>query len=82
MSGRPIVNLADVPLADRGNGGAFAVKWGRIGPVLGLQSLGCALHVVPPGKKAFPFHRHHVMYSTAWANIAGARSGCRSKPVT
>jgi uncharacterized cupin superfamily protein len=61
MSGRPIVNLADVLLADRGNGGAFAVKWGRIGPALGLQSLGCALHVVPPGKKAFPFHRHHVM---------------------
>ncbi|HEV2624820.1 MAG TPA: cupin domain-containing protein [Xanthobacteraceae bacterium] len=61
MSGRPIVNIADVPLADRGNGGAFAVKWGRIGPMLGLQALGCALHVVPPGKKAFPFHRHHVM---------------------
>jgi hypothetical protein len=22
--------------------------------------LGCAVHIVPPGKKAFPFHRHHV----------------------
>ena len=22
---------------------------------------GLLVHVVPPGKKAFPFHRHHVM---------------------
>jgi uncharacterized cupin superfamily protein len=58
---KPIVNVADVPLVDRGNGKQFAVKWGRIGPTLGLNALGCAVHVVPPGKKAFPFHRHHVM---------------------
>jgi uncharacterized cupin superfamily protein len=61
MSEKPIINVADVALADRGNGKAFAVKWGRVGPALGLNALGCALHVVPPGKKAFPFHRHHVM---------------------
>ena len=61
MSGGPILNIADVPLAERGNGGAFAVKCGRVGPLLGLKALGCALHVVPAGKKAFPFHRHHVM---------------------
>jgi uncharacterized cupin superfamily protein len=61
MTEKPIVNIADVTLADRGNGKSFAVKWGRVGPALGLNALGCALHVVPPGKKAFPFHRHHVM---------------------
>ena len=61
MSAKPIINVADVPLADRGNGKSFAVKWGRVGPELGLNALGCALHVVPAGKKAFPFHRHHVM---------------------
>jgi uncharacterized cupin superfamily protein len=61
MSGGPILNIADVPLTERGNSGAFVVKWGRVGPLLGLQALGCALHVVPAGKKAFPFHRHHVM---------------------
>jgi uncharacterized cupin superfamily protein len=58
---RPVLNLADVPLFERGNGKNFAVKWGRLGPLLGLEGLGCALHVVPPGKRAFPFHRHHVM---------------------
>jgi uncharacterized cupin superfamily protein len=61
MTDRPVINLADVPLLDRGNGKQFAVKWGRASPALGLQGLGCAVHVVPPGKKAFPFHRHHVM---------------------
>jgi uncharacterized cupin superfamily protein len=56
-----IVNIADVPLTERGNGRQFAVKWCRAGPLLGLTGLGCAVHVVAPGKKAFPFHRHHVM---------------------
>ena len=55
------INIDDVPLVDRGNGKQFVVKWGRVGPLLGLSGLGCAIHVVPPGKKAFPFHRHHVM---------------------
>jgi uncharacterized cupin superfamily protein len=57
----PILNIADVPMMDRGHGEMFAVKWGRVGPQLGLVSLGCAVHVVPRGKKAFPFHRHHVV---------------------
>ena len=61
MSEKPVINVNDVPLTDRGNGKSFAVKWGRVGPVIGLNALGCAVHVVPPGKKAFPFHRHHVM---------------------
>ena len=58
---RPVLNIADVQLTERGNGKSFAVKYGRTGPLLGLESLGCAVHVVPPGKRAFPFHRHHVM---------------------
>jgi uncharacterized cupin superfamily protein len=61
MSEKPVINVNDVPLAERGNGKTFAVKWGRVGPTLGLNALGCAVHVVSPGKKAFPFHRHHVM---------------------
>ena len=61
MSDKVVVHIDDVPLMDRGNGKRFAVKWGRVGPLLGLTHLGCAVHVVPPGKSAFPFHRHHVM---------------------
>jgi uncharacterized cupin superfamily protein len=61
MTGQTIIHIDEVPLTDRGNGKQFAVKWGRVGALLGLNGLGCAVHVVPPGKKAFPFHRHHVM---------------------
>jgi uncharacterized cupin superfamily protein len=61
MTQKPIVNIAEVPLMDRGHGEKFAVRWGRAGPLLGVSGLGCAVHVVPPGKRAFPFHRHHVM---------------------
>jgi uncharacterized cupin superfamily protein len=60
MTEKAVINIDDVPLLDRGNGKQFAVKWGRVGSLLGLTGLGCAVHVVPPGKKAFPFHRHHV----------------------
>jgi uncharacterized cupin superfamily protein len=60
MTEKIVINIDVVPLVDRGNGKQFAVKWGRVSPLVGLNSLGCAVHVVPPGKKAFPFHRHHV----------------------
>ena len=57
---KPVVNIADVELMDRGHGEKFALKWGRIGPLIGAQALGCALHVVPAGKRAFPLHAHHA----------------------
>jgi uncharacterized cupin superfamily protein len=61
MNEKAVIHIDDVPLMDRGNGKQFAVKWGRASPLLELANLGCAVHVVPPGKKAFPFHRHHMM---------------------
>ena len=57
---KPIVNIADVPLRDGGNGEQFVAKLGRIGAVIGAQKLGCQLHVLPTGKKAFPRHAHHA----------------------
>jgi uncharacterized cupin superfamily protein len=57
---RPIVNIADVPLRDGGNGKNFSAKLGRIGALVGAQKLGCMLHIVAAGEKAFPRHAHHV----------------------
>jgi len=57
---KPIVNIADVPLRDGGNGKQFVARLGRIGSVIAAQKLGCQLHVVPAGKKAFPRHAHHA----------------------
>lgn len=59
---KPVINVADVPLNDFGNGKGFAAKLGRISPEIGSTGIGCLLTVVPPGKKAFPFHNHHVMH--------------------
>lgn len=60
MSNSPILNLSDVPLRENGNGGKFEAQLGRIGGKIGAQKLGCMLHIVKPGKTAFPYHAHHV----------------------
>ncbi len=57
---KPLLNIADVPLRDNGHGDMFQAKLGRIGPLIGAKNLGCSLTIVPPGKRAFPFHVHHV----------------------
>jgi uncharacterized cupin superfamily protein len=56
----PVKNVSDVPLIDHGHGDAFAARIGQFAPHIGLEKLGCRLVVVPPGKKAWPFHNHHA----------------------
>ena len=56
---KAVVNIRDVPLETDHDGPKFALRRGEIGQKLGLSTLGAMLHVVPPGKTAFPFHRHH-----------------------
>ena len=56
---KAIVNVGYIPLEEESHGTRFSVHRGEIGEALGLTVLGCMLHVVPPGKTAFPFHRHH-----------------------
>jgi uncharacterized cupin superfamily protein len=57
---KPVINIAEAPLHANGNGGQFVAELCRIGPLIGANNLGCQLHVVPAGKKAFPRHAHHV----------------------
>lgn len=56
---KPVVNPAELPLKPVSHGDKFAAQVGEVAEALGLTRLGCMLHVVPPGKIAFPFHRHH-----------------------
>jgi uncharacterized cupin superfamily protein len=56
----PIRNISDIPLTDHGHGETFAAKLGQFGPLIGMKQLGCRLVIVPPGRKAWPFHNHHV----------------------
>lgn len=59
---KPVINLADVALRDNVHGDRFAAKVGSFGDRIGSAGIGCMLHVVPPGKRAFPFHNHHFSH--------------------
>jgi uncharacterized cupin superfamily protein len=59
---KPVMNIADVPLRDNGHGDKFTAKIGSFGRAIGSTGIGCMLHVVPPGKRAFPYHNHHGIH--------------------
>jgi uncharacterized cupin superfamily protein len=59
--GTPILNLADAPMKTGGNGGKFVHSSCRIGPKIGLKTLGCGVYVLPPGKRGFPYHAHSLI---------------------
>jgi uncharacterized cupin superfamily protein len=56
---RTIINLEDLSLEHMQAGSRFEARTAIIGVQLGLFGVGATLHVVPPGKSASPFHRHH-----------------------
>lgn len=59
----PVINLDDVVLRDFGDPeGRFSARVGSFGKVIGSSGIGCMLHVVEPGRKAFPFHAHHRIH--------------------
>lgn len=62
MAETRIVNIENVPMVENGDGRAFVAKIGRAGALVGSTGLGCTLTVIPPGKRAYPFHRHHVIH--------------------
>ena len=57
----PITNLTDPLTQSGGNGAAFEFRYRRMGAAIGLQKLGCSVYVVPPGKRAFPYHAHSLI---------------------
>ncbi len=57
---RPILNIADLEYTSLKNGDRFEARMGMIGPKVGAQKLGYNVTVVPPGKRAFPFHSHRA----------------------
>ena len=67
---KPILNIADLQFRKVGHGASypgstgapekFSAQVGDIGRKIGAQKLGYNLTVVPPGKRAWPFHNHHI----------------------
>lgn len=59
MTAKPVINVDELSLHPTGNGAGFDARVASVGPNIGLKGLDCLLHVVEPGKKAFPRHVHH-----------------------
>lgn len=57
---RPILNIKDLEFHDVSHEDRFAARMGIIGSKIGAHKLGYNLTVLPPGKRAFPFHSHRV----------------------
>jgi uncharacterized cupin superfamily protein len=65
---KPILNIAELELQPRPpvfapTGAAaqrYEARMGMIAPRLGAQKLGYNITAIPPGKRAFPFHNHHI----------------------
>ena len=55
-----IINVDEVVLERHEHGDKFAAGDGAVGTMIGSRLLGASLIVVPPGKRAYPFHCHHV----------------------
>ena len=53
-----VVNIGDLELEHFEKGGKYACDSVRIGPLVGAKDLGYSYDVVPPGKRACPFHSH------------------------
>ena len=56
----PIINIDDVELQHSEAGGKFAADHASVGQLLGAKKLGYRLSIVPPGKRAWPYHAHLV----------------------
>jgi uncharacterized cupin superfamily protein len=56
---RDIVNVAELQLHWLRNGARFEVGLSDIDQAVGTTQIGATLHVVPAGKTAWPYHRHH-----------------------
>lgn len=56
----PIVNLKDVEFTLQREGEHIEAQAASLGRRLGSRKLGSQLVIVPPGKKAWPYHAHYV----------------------
>ena len=61
MESQHHVNIDQLQFMSIGNGGKFEARLARIGPMIGAKNLGYNITVVPPGKRAFPYHLHHAI---------------------
>ena len=57
----PIVNLDQLDYQNFGKGDKFEADRAPVGPSIGASKLGYAVIRLKPGKRAWPYHAHHVI---------------------
>jgi uncharacterized cupin superfamily protein len=55
-----VVNVDELELKLFEKGAGYRSDCARVGPLVGAKDLGFSYDVVPPGKRACPFHSHHA----------------------
>ncbi len=55
-----ILNIDQVSFQEWSNGDTYKARMAWVGASLGSKKLGFNVTVLPPGKKAFPFHAHRA----------------------
>jgi uncharacterized cupin superfamily protein len=57
---KPIINIDELQLDSHAHGTAFAARGAHVASLIGGKQLGYGISIVPPGKRAWPFHNHHA----------------------
>ncbi|MDH3453111.1 MAG: cupin domain-containing protein [Gammaproteobacteria bacterium] len=57
---QPLINIDELEFHSQTYGERFAEHMAPIASRIGARQLGCRLTLVPPGKKAWPYHAHLV----------------------
>lgn len=61
MGDKPFINIDELDYFELGNKKKFQARLGHISSKIGAERLGYNVTIVPPGKRAFPYHQHHVI---------------------
>ena len=56
----PVLHLDELELQTQAHGDLYEARMASFASPLGARMLGGRLVVVPPGKRAWPFHGHHA----------------------
>lgn len=58
---KPIVNLRELKFSEFGKGERFLAERAPVSTLVGANKLGYSVIKLAPGKRAWPYHSHHVV---------------------
>ena len=57
---KPLINVEDITEFKGHEHGTFKAQYADVGGKIGAHQLGYNITIIPPGKKSYPFHNHHI----------------------